>query len=697
MKNRTIEKFLLIGLLGICLSVVGSPQKIEDPGVLLRSAIEKEEVDGDLQGAIELYKKIIEKFGDNAAVAAQAQLRIGLCYEKLGSKASQQALEAFQKVVENYPDQTEAVQRAIEKLSLLQRAKEIVEEGDSGFKISEIPIDPEKNMFSFISPDGKKMAFASGRGDIFVTDIASGEEIQLTQTPEFDFMCYWSPDSQKIAYLDATNNIYVVSAQGGSSKILFEINDDSKKEYGICWPTGWSPDSQYLNCWIEKKGLVGIPISGGEWRDIYSFTSPDQYERDYAPGTLPSLSPDEKFIAFNPNSENRDIFIKPTKGGEAVQITDHPAKDSLGLVAWSYDSRWLRFGSDRNGKDEGWIIGISPDGKPEGEPFQVPFLSTEGVGAMDVCWTLDNRIGFSHGSATNSIFVSNVDGSEEVKLTDFGFWPKWSPDSQNIAFISSRGGQENVWILPVQGGEAKNISAMLTARPEVSFTRGINWHPNGRKVSCWTLVGQNRECWTMDIQSGDAQKIPFDYDGYPVCLDWSPDGTKIAFCYSNTKTPNTIKDSEAVRNIYTVPAEGGEATRLTRMKEIDLDFSWPNWSPDGTQIAFRDSKGRIWVVSSEKGEPQLIMEKGIAGRGWINWSPDGKTIYFWGQEKPTGNEDLTTIFCSVSSQGGEPKILYRAEATGIDLSPDGKKIAYRKITNNIKQFWLLENFLPEKK
>jgi len=656
---------------------------------LFEKAFYLEETKGELEEAIEVYKRVVNEFPDERVTAAKAQLQIGICLEKLGF---QEAEKAFQKVVDNFPDQKEPVKMAREKLSILQKAKAIIEEEDSGFKMTEIPIDPEKNMFSFISPDGKKIAYASGWGDIFVTDIASSEEIRLTETPEYDFLCYWSPDSQKIAYLDATNNIYVVSARSGSSRTLFEINEDSKKEYGVCWPTGWSPDSLYLNCWVEKKGLIGIPISGGEWKDIYRFSSPDQSERDYAPGTLPSLSPDEKYIAYNPNSENRDIFIKPTKGGEAVQITNHPAKDSLSLVSWSYDSRWLIFTSDRNGKSEFWIIGISPDGKPEGEPFQIPIFSTMPSNTF-FCWTLDNQIGFSHGRTINSIFVSNIDGSEEVKLTDLGWWPKWSPDNKNIAFISSRGEQENVWILPIQGGKAKNISAMLTARSDVNFTRGINWHPNGRTVSCWTVVGRNKECWTMDIQSGVVQKIPFDYDGYPVCLDWSPDGTKIAFCYSNTKTPNTIKDSEAKTNIYVVPAEGGEATRLTRMKEKDSDFHWPNWSPDGTKIAFRDSKDRIWVVPSEGGESQLIMEKEINIMG-INWSPDGKTIYFWGYEERE-NDEPTTIFCSVSSQGGEPQILNRAKGSDIDLSPDGKKIAYRKVTNNIKQFWLLENFLPK--
>jgi tetratricopeptide (TPR) repeat protein len=84
MKIKLIITVSLIAILGTVLSIAGSAWQADDAGVLLRAAIEKEEVDGDLQGAIELYKQIIARYRENRAVAAEAQLRIGMCYEKLG-------------------------------------------------------------------------------------------------------------------------------------------------------------------------------------------------------------------------------------------------------------------------------------------------------------------------------------------------------------------------------------------------------------------------------------------------------------------------------------------------------------------------------------------------------------------------------------------------------------------------------------
>jgi len=98
---------------------------------LYQSGIYKEEVEGQLEKAIEIYQTIVKQFPGNREIAAKAQLHIGLCYEKLGLKEAQ---NAFQKVVENYPDQAEAVKKAKEKLSILLKAQAMVEKGEKNSK-----------------------------------------------------------------------------------------------------------------------------------------------------------------------------------------------------------------------------------------------------------------------------------------------------------------------------------------------------------------------------------------------------------------------------------------------------------------------------------------------------------------------------------------------------------------------------------
>jgi Tol biopolymer transport system component len=198
--------------------------------------------------------------------------------------------------------------------------------------------------------------------------------------------------------------------------------------------------------------------------------------------------------------------------------------------------------------------------------------------------------------------------------------------------------------------------------------------------------------WTIDIESGIPHKIPFDYAGYIRNMDWSPDGKWIAFTYFGANESNDIKDSEILcSNIYTIPAEGGEPKRVTKIKEEDLSFSFPRWSPDGRKIAMAGSDGRIWLAGKEGSEPQPITEKneGSVNAHPIRWSQDGKTLYF------SIDEGQKKIHYTVSFDGRELKKMNAAHFS--DITPDGKKITYARTMKTIKQFWLLENFLPERK
>ncbi|TET23633.1 MAG: tetratricopeptide repeat protein, partial [Candidatus Aminicenantes bacterium] len=77
-------------------------QNSSEHKVLFEKAKFTMETKGDLKGAIKLFSEIIKKYPDEREYAAKSQLYIGLCYEKLGLKEAQ---KAFQKVVDNYPDQ----------------------------------------------------------------------------------------------------------------------------------------------------------------------------------------------------------------------------------------------------------------------------------------------------------------------------------------------------------------------------------------------------------------------------------------------------------------------------------------------------------------------------------------------------------------------------------------------------------------
>ena len=114
------KSFILIAFMTIVLMAFGF-QNSSEHKVLFEKAKFTMETKGDLKGAIRLFEQIIKKYPDEREYAAKSQLYIGLCYEKLGLKQAKYAQKAFQKVVDNYPEQAEVVKVANEKLSVLTK------------------------------------------------------------------------------------------------------------------------------------------------------------------------------------------------------------------------------------------------------------------------------------------------------------------------------------------------------------------------------------------------------------------------------------------------------------------------------------------------------------------------------------------------------------------------------------------------
>ena len=125
----------------------------------------------------------------------------------------------------------------------------------------------------------------------------------------------------------------------------------------------------------------------------------------------------------------------------------------------------------------------------------------------------------------------------------------------------------------------------------------------------------------------------------------SPDGETIAFSYKG--------------DLFTVPAQGGEAHQLTSNAEYD---AYPVWSPDGRSIAFasaREGSLDVYLISHDGGTPKrLTTDSG-------NETPlcflDGKTVLFEATNMPTAKSILFADrsfpqVYQVSTDGGRTRL-----------------------------------------
>ncbi len=696
-----MKKYAILIAVFIFLPLIFTSSTAQNGYDLFQKALAKERGEGNLEEAISLYQKVVDEASDKS-LAAKAQLRIGICYEKLGRKEAQ---KAFQKVVDNYPSQTETVKVAKEKLSILMKAQTIIEKGDKEFKITKF--HSEKRGSGRLSPDGKKLAliredYTEDTESIYIRDIASGKEVHLVDELSVGidpFLC-WSPDSKTIAYVDFARmcTLKVVSIRGGPPRTIIK-KDPESPDYGFILPSCWTSDGKRIVFKDYSRGLFSIPAAGGEWEEIYAYSSAEEAKQRKLDRM--TLSPDGKYIAYESEQNgNRDIYVMPVKGGESVRITDNITNDRRPF--WSYDGKWLAFYSARTGESEIWVVGITSDGEPVGKPFQV----TRG-GARGGVWTKEGKISYTTWKIISHLFTANTDGSEEIQLTKINDWnasPRWSPDGESIAFATDYGESDMgaIWIVPAKGGDEKFLT----------IGRSPCWSPDGKMIAFNTRRGfseRNKAKISIIPVEGGKPKELLAFDGDLGWLDWSPNGKHIAFSYSRGKdTKNPIPDSRMdIIDIYIISVDGGEPKRLTKMDKKGFKFTSSRWSPDGKKIAFRsmdfsqaglEGKGEpmgIWTIDVRSGDHKLIITGLDAWR--FCWSPDGRYIISSKHEEDSKEQWMMDHrLYRVYAEGGKPEKL-NIMGKGPDFSPDGKKIVFSRTIQSGDEYWLVENFLPKNK
>ena len=112
----------LILVLSLLPLLPGTPARAQDTAEdLYQAGLYQEEVQGNLEQAIDLFGRILIRFPDSRGVGARAQLHIGLCYEKLGQQEAQQA---YRRVIADFPDHAAEVAVARNRLAEIQRSAE---------------------------------------------------------------------------------------------------------------------------------------------------------------------------------------------------------------------------------------------------------------------------------------------------------------------------------------------------------------------------------------------------------------------------------------------------------------------------------------------------------------------------------------------------------------------------------------------
>jgi len=119
----------------------------------------------------------------------------------------------------------------------------------------------------------------------------------------------------------------------------------------------------------------------------------------------------------------------------------------------------------------------------------------------------------------------------------------------------------------------------------------------------------------------------------------SPDGSRVVYSVSEIKTEKD-KEWKSVTQVWVVTTAGGKARQYTRG---DKNSTAPEWSPDGTMIAFlsdreKDGERQVWMMMADGGESWAATthKGGVSG---FRWSPDGKSLLLTAADQPSKEEE----------------------------------------------------------
>ncbi|MDP2949213.1 MAG: hypothetical protein Q8P22_06720 [Chloroflexota bacterium] len=238
--------------------------------------------------------------------------------------------------------------------------------------------NPAEDAECDLSPDGKKLIFASDREGtyhIYVLNLDGSGLTKLTDAPAGDFSPEWSPDGRRIAF-GRTGAIMVMDSDGSNVQPVMELRPEASAE-----PCGagaflgdWSPDGKQLTFYAADvtTGLgqvCTINVDGSGLRVVAS--EPPGYHVE------PAWSPDGEWIAYRfIEDQNHEIYLVKPDGSSRINLTSHPATDIE--PAWSPDGMWIAFGSDRTGAFDLYMM--KPDGSGAAR------LTTSGGKDSEPCW-----------------------------------------------------------------------------------------------------------------------------------------------------------------------------------------------------------------------------------------------------------------------------------------------------------------------
>ena len=274
-------------------------------------------------------------------------------------------------------------------------------------------------------------------------------------------------------------------------------------------------------------------------------------------------APDTPKVVFSSSrdDDNRDIYLMNPDGTQQVRITNHPARDNVGV--WSPTGEQILFASDRGKVPLHWDLYLM-----DANGANVRAVFAKSADRSQPTWSPDGeRIAYRRRELGRTfIYIGTIDGKQEERVAP-GCCPTWSPDGEEIAFVSG-------------GREQKHISILRlgTRKQKVLFP---------------------------------PKALPSWIEGRVV---WSPKGDKLAFSWLH-QVP--LKDFINTQTIYIVNRDGTGLVQL--VNEAGPKATSPVWSSQGDALLYIHEQRQIFKIGVDGKQREQLTHIGVNHLGdWFD-------------------------------------------------------------------------------